>query len=641
VGVNTVADLVNGYPNGRGRITPHAATVAQILTANGYATYAVGKWHLTPPDERTPSGPFDNWPVQKGFDHFYGFLGGLTDQYHPELYLDNTPTQPPVLPAYHLSTDLVDHALAYVKSERASTPDKPYFLYLAFGAAHAPHQAPKELVEKYVPVFQRGWDAARQERFLRQKRLGLIPADTVLTAANPGIKAWDGLSSDEKRLFVKYQAGYAAYLDHADQQIGRLLDYLDDSKQIENTFIVVISDNGASDEGGFEGFTNLAKGYYSHYTHITPRNGVERGLAAINDIGTERASSHYPAGWAQLGNTPFRYYKDFVYGGGVNDPLIVHWPNGFKARGEIRKQFVDVIDITPTILDVLGIQAPKSYRGFEQLPIDGKSFLPVLNDAKSHAPRGTQYFELHGHRAIYHEGYKAIAFHKPGADFDLEKWELYDLTKDYSESFDLSSKRPELLELMKKLWWSEAEARGVLPLTDDPIKDAIRKALHPVAIKTGVTVLYPDQWLMPADSLVPVTSRPFTLEAILKPASSGVEGVILAIGDRDSGWVEFVQDDHLVIDINNLGIHTVFRSDCPVPLRCASIEVKIGGGHIDFLFDRKSAGSFAGGLGIAAQYGMLQIGHDLLPPVSPELSGLKGFPFTEGRLLKVTLSPEK
>jgi len=288
VGVRTVADILNGYPNDRGRISPHATTLAQILRDSGYSTFAVGKWHLVPGYESSEAGPFENWPLQRGFEHYYGFLGGLTDQYHPDLVQDNSHIDPPRRPAYHLSEDLVEHSITYVRNQQTVNPDKPFFLYLAFGAAHAPHQVPQRYIDKYVPVFEKGWDKTREERIVRQKELGIIPANTELAPRNEGIKAWDSLSTDEKRLFVRYQAAYAGFLEHADEQIGRLTDFLRDSGQLDNTLLVLISDNGANPEGGFEGWTNYVYGYGSMSGMIPQKPSIADDLNRIDDIGTDR-----------------------------------------------------------------------------------------------------------------------------------------------------------------------------------------------------------------------------------------------------------------------------------------------------------------------------------------------------------------
>jgi arylsulfatase A-like enzyme len=638
IGINTVADLLNGFPNGRGRISPHATTVAQVLQTAGYATYALGKWHLMPAAEKTPAGPFTNWPLQKVFDHFYGFLGGYTDQYHPDLYQDSTPVDPSPRPGYHLSEDLVDHAVEYVRTEKVSAPEKPFFLYLAFGAAHAPIQVPESYIQKYLPVFEKGWDKTRADRFARQKELGITPANTVLTPPNPGVKPRDSLSADEKRLFVRHQAAFAGFVEHTDAQIGRLLDTLEETKQLDNTIIVIISDNGANPEGGFDGFTNIASGYLKQFLDTKDSDGLKQQLAVIDDIGTERTSSNYPRGWAQAGNTPFRLYKEFITGGGVNDPLIVHWPKGFAAKGEIRKQFVDVIDITPTIYDAVGVSAPKNFRGVDQLPIDGKSFLPVLRDATKPNQRNVQYFELHGNRAIWQDGWKAISLHTPGEKFDEEPWQLYDLNTDFSESKDLAAQEPARLEALRKLWWKEAKARGVLPLSDNAIEVAVRAALGRTP-KKGLppVLLHQGDWRVPSDVLGDYSLTPFAVEARIKRDSADANGVLVSVGDWNSGWILYVKNGAAVLDVNSLGKHFILNSK-ELPLGASVIRAEVKRGGLRLLVDGVEVASATGPTIQASLYGQLQVGRNIMTPVAKELFGTGFFEYPAGGILDVTIT---
>jgi arylsulfatase A-like enzyme len=398
VGVRTIANLQNGFPNGRGRITPAAATLAEILSSMGYSTFAVGKWHLVPPNDTTAAGPFDHWPTRRGFDRYYGFLDGMTDQYQPDLVQDNTHIETPNRAGYHLTEDLVDHAIGYVRDQTSVTPEKPFCLYLALGAAHAPHQVPKAYVDKYIPIFEKGWDKTREDRLARQKELGVVPSTTELTQPNEGIKPWKSLGADEKQLFVRLQAAYAGFLEHADEHLGRLFDYLERIGRSENTLIVLLSDNGASQEGGLDG-TLDALGYFARLD--VP---LAEKLKQIDDIGTNRSFTNYPLGWAQAGNTPFKRYKQELHGGGSNDPLIISWPGRITDRGKVRSQYVDVIDITPTILEIAQVRAPEVYRGVQQLPLHGSSFQLSFTNPSAANARNMQYFELHGHRAIWQDG---------------------------------------------------------------------------------------------------------------------------------------------------------------------------------------------------------------------------------------------
>jgi arylsulfatase len=640
VGVRTVADILNGYPNDRGRISPHATTLAEILRSAGYGTFAVGKWHLVPGYETTEAGPFDNWPLQRGFDHYYGFLGGLTDQYHPDLVQDNTHIDYPRRPNYHLSEDLVDHSITYIRNEQTTAPNRPFFLYLAFGAAHAPHQVPKPYIDKYVPVFEKGWDKTRQDRIARQKQLGVIPANTQLAPRNEGVKPWDSLSADEKRLFVRYQAAYAGFLEHADEQIGRLVDFLQDSGQLDNTLLVLISDNGANYEGGFEGWTNYVYGYTALSGFIPVKSTVPQGLEEIDEIGTDRNTTNYPRGWAMAGNTPFKLYKEFVHGGGVNDPLIIHWPKGIQDRGAIRQQFVDVIDITPTILDITGLKAPEVYHGIAQKPVEGASLAATLKNASAPDSRHVQYFEQLGNRAIWNDGWKLVTDHKDGADFDTDRWELYNLKEDFSETNDLAATNPAKVEELKKLWWSEAEKYGVLPLDGRGVKD-LRRLLTPPQGRTTLT-LYPGQARIPARAAGAALGG-FSLTAHVNRAGADSEGVLLSVGDSSAGYVFYVKDNHLVFDNNNLSSHQVLKSSAEVPTGESALRFQFtpgllfGGTGELFINDQKVGETALTILPIITGFGALEVGRNSLSPVSQDYAGKGAFAFPDGQLLKVVV----
>ena len=640
VGVRTVADILNGYPNDRGRISPHATTLAEILRSAGYGTFAVGKWHLVPGYETTEAGPFDNWPLQRGFDHYYGFLGGLTDQYHPDLVQDNTHIDYPRRPNYHLSEDLVDHSITYIRNEQTTAPNRPFFLYLAFGAAHAPHQVPKPYIDKYVPVFEKGWDKTRQDRIARQKQLGVIPANTQLAPRNEGVKPWDSLSADEKRLFVRYQAAYAGFLEHADEQIGRLVDFPQDSGQLDNTLLVLISDNGANYEGGFEGWTNYVYGYTALSGFIPVKSTVPQGLEEIDEIGTDRNTTNYPRGWAMAGNTPFKLYKEFVHGGGVNDPLIIHWPKGLQDRGAIRQQFVDVIDITPTILDITGLRAPEVYHGIPQKPVEGASIAATFKDSSAPDPRHVQYFEQLGNRAIWKDGWKLVTEHKDGADFDTDRWELYNLREDFSETNDLAATNLAKVEELKKLWWSEAEKYSVLPLDGRGVK-ALRSLLAPPLGRSTLT-LYPGQARIPARAAGAALGG-FSLTAHVNRAGADSEGVLLSVGDSSAGYVFYVKDNHLVFDNNNLSSHQVLKSSAEVPTGESALRFQFtpgllfGGTGELFINDQKVGETALTILPIITGFGALEVGRNSLSPVSQDYAGKGAFAFPDGQLLKVVV----
>ncbi|HKR83210.1 MAG TPA: arylsulfatase [Terriglobales bacterium] len=640
VGVRTVADLLNGFPNDRGRISPHATTLAEILRDAGYSTFALGKWHLVPGAQSSDAGPFENWPLQKGFEHYYGFLGGATDQYHPDLVQDNSHIDPPRRADYHLSEDLIDHSITYLRNQQTVTPDKPFFLYLAFGAAHAPHQVPQRYIDKYVPVFEKGWDQTREDRIARQKKLGIIPPNTELAPRNEGIKPWDSLSADEKRLFVRYQAAYAGFLEHADEQIGRLVDFLRDAGQLDNTILVLISDNGANPEGGFEGWTNYVYGYGSLSGVIPAKSTFADDLKHINDIGTDRSTTNYPRGWAMAGNTPFKLYKEYVHAGGVNDPLIIHWPKGISDRGAIRHQFVDVIDITPTILEVTGLKAPENYHGIAQKPIEGTSIAATLREAAAPEVRRTQYFEQLGHRAIWNDGWKLVAEHKAGTDFDSDKWELYNISEDFSETRDLSATYPEKTEQLKKLWWSEADKYGVLPLDGRGLTRLVSAQSAPQ--RTNWT-FYPGQPRIPV-RVIPLAKQDFGINARVNRSSSSSNGILLSVGDGSAGYVFYIKNNKLIFDNNNLGTHQVLASTAEVPIGESDLRFEFTAGK-DFngkgallINSEKTAESELTISPAVVAFGALEVGKNSLSPVSRDYADQGSFAFPDGELKKVDFS---
>jgi arylsulfatase len=456
VGMKELAGEDQGYPHSRGRVTPAAATAAQVLRMNGYSTMGVGKWHLVPGSDIKESGDRRHWPLQKGFDRWYGFLSGWTDQYHPDLVEDNHAIKRPERPDYHFSVDIVDKALGMAGDHLAADAKKPFFLYMAFGATHAPVQVPKKYIDKYVSTFEKGWDRIREERFHRQVEMGIIPANTKLPPRNPGDPAWDDLSAQERAVYTRFMAAFAGFLEHADEQIGRVIGWLKEKKLFDNTAIFLLSDNGGAPEAGTHG--GFARPYGDRTT-------IEQMYQRLDELGSDKTQPLYPRPWAMASDTPFKYYKLWPYAGGVQTPFIVSWPAGIKGRG-LRKQFIDVIDITPTVYDITGIQPPAVFEGVCQMPLQGKSIRATFDNPESPDPRDTQYFELWTSRGIWHKGWKAVGVHQPGTDFERDQWELYNVSEDFSENLDLAAKNPGKLEEMKKLWWSEAAKYGALPLLE-------------------------------------------------------------------------------------------------------------------------------------------------------------------------------
>jgi len=463
-------------------------------------------------EQCSAAGPFDQWPLARGFDRFYGFLEGETDQFHPALVCDNHPVDPPAKPedGYHVSEDLIDQLLKMVSDSKGVRPDRPFFAYLPFGATHAPHQAPDNYLEKYKGAYDEGWDVVRERWFERQLELGVIPEGTELAPRNPGVDAWDDLPENQKRLACRLQEAFAAFLDHTDDQIGRLMDGLRELDQFDNTVFVVLSDNGASQEGGPFGVMHEMKFFNGIFE--TPDEAIHK----IDDIGGPHSHTNYPWGWAQCGNSPFKWYKQNTHEGGVHVPMVVHAPGHIDAgeAGSKRHQFVNVSDIVPTIYELVGVIAPDTYRGLGQLPVTGHSFASILDDAAAPATNTLQYFEMAGSRALVAGDqsslWKAVCKHTQGVDYDDEPWELYHLTDDWSECNDLADSEPQSFDL---------------------------------------------------------TAR------VTRAAGEG--GVIFATGTENSGMSIFVQDDRLIVDYNAFDDHTVLKSDLALPDGDSELVVKL------------------------------------------------------------------
>ncbi len=564
VGMRGLANWNTGYPNCTGTVSKSAATIAEVLRPTGYSNFAVGKWHLTPMEQTSPAGPFDQWPLARGFDRYYGFLEGETDQWHPDLTSDNHSVQPPKTPeeGYHLSEDLVDQAIGMVRAQKAAVAEKPFFLYVAFGATHAPHQAPKEYLEKYRGKFDAGWDVVRQQWYERQKQLGIIPEGTELAPRNPGVEAWDDLSDDQKTLALRLQEAFAGFLEHTDAQIGRLVDYLSDAGELDNTLFVLMSDNGASQEGGPNGMVD-----YSRYFNGRPET-VAESMARIHEIGTPQGFNNYPWGWAQAGNTPGKRYKQNTHGGGIRDPLIVHWPKGIDDRGGVRHQFHHVTDIAPTIMEIVGAKRPDTLNGHALMPIHGTSLAYSFPRAAAAEPthKRVQYFEMFGHRGIWADGWKAVTYHEPDTPFDNDVWELYHLDRDFSECRNVAKENPAKLKEMIDLWWVEAGRNGVLPL-DDRRAELWRATTSWGDPRNKQRYIYRP----PVDEIRMSTApslgnRTFTVTADIERTAQDTQGCVLTFGDGRSGFALYVLKDRLVFDYNLFGQHlkTVSTESLPV-----------------------------------------------------------------------------
>ena len=555
VGMGCLANFDSGFPGYRGKIAADATTLPETLRSVGYRNYLVGKWHATRLTETGPSGPFDGWPLGRGFDRYYGFLDAETDQYSPELVRDNTHVTAPGTyeSGYHLTEDLITEAMAFLKGHEAATPDVPWFLMVCPGACHAPHQAPRELIDKYDEVFAKGWDATRQQRLERQLELGIVPAGTGLPDRNDRVEAWADNSDDERRLFTRLQAAYAAMLEHTDIHLGRLVSHLEASAQLDDTVIMVLSDNGASQEGGPLGFINAMSVY-----NMVPEP-MESKIARIDDIGGPDTHSNFPIGWAMAANTPLKRYKQNTHGGGIRDPLVIHAPRiVVDDDSGLRHQFCHVADLAPTALELLGVEAA------EREAMTGVSFASTLTDPQAATAKTTQYFEMFGHRGIWHNGWKAVAFHRPGTAWEDDQWELYHLDSDFSEIDDRTADEPERLAALKEQWWTEARANKVLPLDDRFGERFAENAARHTGNRRTYT-FWAGMGHLPSDVAPDLRSRSYTITAEVEVPDDGCQGVLIAHGDATCGYSLFVQDGHLVHDLNIGGNHQIVRSDRPVP----------------------------------------------------------------------------
>lgn len=636
--LSAITEGATGFPNNYGAIPKSSATVAEVLKQSGYNTFAVGKWHLTPYWAYTAAGPFDRWPLGMGFERFYGFLGGETDQWAPSLWYDNHRTPTPARPGYHLSEDLVNKSIEFIHDQQQASTGRPFFLYLAFGAAHTPLHAPKEYIEKYQGKFDQGWDREREIVLERQKKLGLVPANTALPPRNPGVKPWEALSADEKKLFTRQQETFAGFLDHADAQIGRLLTTLAGMQLMDNTLILVVSDNGASQEGGPTGATNTDR-----YRNFMPMS-VEEMLKQYDDIGGPRTDPGYPIGWAMAGNTPFPRWKQDVHRGGTADPLIIHWPKGIRDKAAIRTQFHHVTDITPTLLEAAGVPMPSTVNGVAQKPLEGVSMVYSFADAKAPTRKTVQYFEMFGSRALWSQGWMATVWHKKGDNIDGDAWELYNLEEDFAQSNNLATKHPDKLKALQELWWAEAGKYGVLPL-DDRRWERLADTTRPKAsLPKDSYTYYPGTSPVPVVAAPRVLNRSHRITAEVDIPASGADGVLLCLGTEFGGWSFYVKDRKLVYAHNYLQLQEFnLKSTTDVPAGKATLAYaftktgeNVGTGRL--FINGKPAGELAGiktaPIDYAAAAEGLQVGRAWNTPVSHDYAG--PFPFT-GQLDKVVL----
>lgn len=561
VGMRGISNWSTGFPHMRGGISPRAATVAELLRAHGYATYAAGKWHLAPMTETSAAGPHTNWPLQKGFDRFYGFLQAEADQFSPELTHDNHHVDPPRRPeeGYHVSEDIVDHATGWIRDLVSIRPDRPFFLYLAFGATHAPHQSPQVYRDRWRGCFDEGYDVVRGRWFERQLELGIVPPGTTLAPRNPGVPPWEELTPTQRQFSCRLQEAFASMLEHTDAQIGRLTAFLADQGRLDNTLLMVVSDNGASREGGPYGVMDEFS-----FFNMLPEDIDDLVANRLDDIGGPHSHANYPWGWAQAGNTPLRWYKQNTYGGGVRDPFVVHWPARITDRGSLRRQFCHAVDVAATILDATGAPLPETFAGQPQLPLHGRSIQRTFSDADAPAPRSVQYFEQMGHRGIYVEGWKATTYHEAGSPYDDDEWALFHLDSDFSECHDLRRDHPDRLRNLIDTWWAEAGAMGVLPLDDRSIELFATTSPVPGPHHRSVYEYRPPISHVPADAAPALGGRSWTVTADVLVHDVAPEGVLYARGSQNVGHSFFLAHSTLHFDYNALGTH--HRASAPLSL---------------------------------------------------------------------------
>jgi len=580
VGMGFLTDVDTGLSHSRGIPNPQAAMLSEILGEEGYATFAVGKWHLAPLGQASQAGPFHAWPLGRGFDRFYGFLGGLTDQYDPELVSDNTHVNVPREPGYHLSRDLADRAVSFIRDHVAVSPERPFFLYFCLGAVHAPHQVDRAYSDQYVSVFEKGWDRTRQDRLSRQIDFGLLPHGTQLTERPPEVRAWADLSAVEQRHAVQLQAAYAGFLQHADEQIGRVIGFLEDISALEDTIVVLLSDNGAAGEGGQYGSINVNRAYRGQPTD--PAEELEE-LRSLE----EGPSGHYPTGWAMAGNTPFRRYKFFVDAGGVNVPLIIRCPELISDPGSIRQQFGHVIDVVPTVLDLVNVPARPELRGTPQIPIHGASLKQVLEDPDARSPRESQFYELFGHRAIWHEDWRAVGFHRAGDDYASDSWQLFNLKEDASEAIDLALERPDRLRQLQDKWWEEAGRYGALPLDERSFAERFDMLTPEWPAQRTRFVYYQGQSVIPRWCYPSPVDADFSIDAEIDGTIADLNGALVSVGNARGGYILWLRSGRPAFEYSHFGDRRRMEAEHPLPnaptivtFRFASTGGGLGVGHL-------------------------------------------------------------
>jgi len=642
VGMGAITELATAAPGYTSVLPKSCAPLAEILRLNGYATAQFGKCHEVPVWQTSPAGPFDAWPTGGGgFQYFYGFIGGETNQYYPSLYEGTTPIEPPRTPeeGYHLTEDLADRTIGWIRQGKSLLPETPFFVYLAPGAAHAPHHVPKVWSDRYKGRFDAGWDALREEILERQKALGVVPASTELTPRHDGIPAWDEVPAELRPVLARQMEVFAGFLEHTDHHVGRVIDAIADLGELENTLVVyILGDNGASAEGTLQGSFNEML----FFNGAAALETAETMAARIDDFGTPAAYNHYAVGWAHALDTPYQWAKQVAsHWGGTRNGTLVQWPAGFRAHGEIRHQFHHVIDIAPTVLEVAGIPEPTHVNGVEQHPIEGVSMAYSFDGAAAPDRHDTQYFEIGGNRGIYHRGWTAVTKHAtpwiadaevPPLDEDV--WELYDTDVDWSQARDLAGEMPEKLEELKALFLEEARKYQVLPLDDRRVErfDA-GIAGRPVLVRANTQILYAGMGRLNEATVLNVKNRSHEVTAQVTVADGGASGVIIAQGGEFGGWSLYVADGRPTYCHNFLGLQR-FKVRAETRLEPGPHEVRMAfaydgggmgkGGTVSFFVDGQPTGQGRIDATVPLIYSLdetTDLGRDTASPVSDDYAG--------------------
>jgi arylsulfatase len=663
----SITEAAAGFPNSSGHIPFECGNIAEVLGERGWNTYAVGKWHLTPEDEMNLASVRRQWPLGRGFERFYGFLGAETNQWYPDLVHDNHPVEQPSTPeeGYHFTTDITDHALSFIRDAKAVAPEKPFFLYYCPGACHAPHHAPKEWADKYKGKFDMGYEAYRELVFERQKKMGILPEHAELSPINPyadehsvsgekgwpeldTVRPWDALSDDEKRLFSRMAEVYAGFCSHADNEIGRLLDYLEESGQLDNTMIVLVSDNGASGEGGPNGSVNENK-----FFNEVP-DTIEENLKYLDVLGSPLTYNHYPTGWACAFNTPFKLWKRYAnWEGGTADPMIVSWPARLTQPG-VRHQYTHAIDIVPTMYECLGIEPPETLKGYTQHPLEGVSFASTFADPNAKTGKTTQFYYMGGTAAIWHDGWKAASVTPSApdawAEYGTQRWELFDTVNDPTECHDVAVEHPEKLQELIAMWWAQAGQYHALPLEDRGVLQILLTERPQIAKPRDRYVFYPGCSEVPESVAPNLRSRSYTIavEADIQTPDAG--GVLFAHGARFGGHALYLKDGKLKYVYNFAGIdeqivesdsafatgHAVFsasferdEANTMPPEGTLTLHIgdeKVGEGRI-----KTQPGKFS----IAGEG--LNIGKDGAEPVTDDYPGESPWPFVGGTIVRAVV----